>query len=45
LRVLLEFTGDSRFVPCDLLLNLVARGHLCRKSGQGFHVTGTGQSR
>jgi 3-hydroxybutyryl-CoA dehydrogenase len=41
LRVLLEFTGDSRFLPCDLLVNLVAAGHLGRKSGKGFHVAGS----
>jgi 3-hydroxyacyl-CoA dehydrogenase len=37
LHVLLECTGDKRFVPCDLLAGLVRDGHLGRKSGQGFH--------
>lgn len=37
LYVLLECTGDQRFQPCEKLRQLVADGHLGRKSGQGFH--------
>ncbi|MGA4837701.1 3-hydroxyacyl-CoA dehydrogenase family protein [Streptomyces sp. G45] len=37
LDVLLECTGDPRFQPCEKLRQLVADGHLGRKSGQGFH--------
>jgi 3-hydroxybutyryl-CoA dehydrogenase len=37
LDVLLEHTGDDRFVTCPLLTRLVSEGHLGRKSGRGFH--------
>ncbi|UNO43633.1 3-hydroxyacyl-CoA dehydrogenase family protein [Streptomyces sp. MST-110588] len=37
LHVLLETTGDPRFEPCDLLVDLVRRGECGRKSGQGFY--------
>ena len=38
LRVLHERTGDPGYQPCQLLLDKVGRGHLGRKTGQGFHV-------
>ncbi|WP_371519844.1 3-hydroxyacyl-CoA dehydrogenase family protein [Kitasatospora sp. NBC_01300] len=41
LDVLLETTGDERFRPCDLLLDLVRRGHFGRKTGLGFYAYGT----
>ncbi|MFI5647221.1 3-hydroxyacyl-CoA dehydrogenase family protein [Kitasatospora sp. NPDC051705] len=41
LDVLLETTGDERYRPCGLLLDLVRRGHLGRKTGLGFHAYGT----
>ncbi|GLZ40297.1 3-hydroxyacyl-CoA dehydrogenase family protein [Actinokineospora sp. NBRC 105648] len=37
LRVLAEHTGDARFTPSDLLVELVESGRLGRKSGHGFH--------
>jgi len=37
LYVLHEHTGDDRFLPCPLLVELVEAGHLGRKSGRGFH--------
>ncbi|WP_079086563.1 3-hydroxyacyl-CoA dehydrogenase family protein [Streptomyces silvensis] len=40
LDVLLECTGDQRFVPCGLLRGMVAEGRLGRKSGNGFHRYG-----
>ncbi|MDH6709592.1 3-hydroxybutyryl-CoA dehydrogenase [Kitasatospora sp. MAA19] len=40
LDVLLETTGDERYRPCELLLDLVRRGHLGRKTGLGFHAYG-----
>ncbi|MEU8783824.1 3-hydroxyacyl-CoA dehydrogenase family protein [Streptomyces sp. NPDC048637] len=40
LYVLLETTGDARYEPCSLLLELVRKGHRGRKSGRGFHVYG-----
>ncbi|WNV85206.1 3-hydroxyacyl-CoA dehydrogenase family protein [Umezawaea sp. Da 62-37] len=37
LLVLVAETGDPRFRPCVLLVDLVAEGRLGRKSGHGFH--------
>lgn len=38
LVVLLEHTGDARFTPSPLLVDLVAAGHVGRKAGRGFHA-------
>jgi 3-hydroxybutyryl-CoA dehydrogenase len=37
LYVLREHTGDDRFTPTQLLLEIVEAGHLGRKAGRGFH--------
>jgi 3-hydroxybutyryl-CoA dehydrogenase len=37
LDVLREQTGDNRFTPCQLLVDLVRVGRTGRKSGCGFH--------
>ncbi|MDT0436494.1 MULTISPECIES: 3-hydroxyacyl-CoA dehydrogenase family protein [Streptomyces] len=38
LRVLHDRTGDEGSRPCALLLEMVAAGHLGRKSGRGFYT-------
>ncbi len=35
-----ERTGDEHFRPCALLTRMVEKGHLGRKSGQGFYEYG-----
>ncbi|AXB43304.1 3-hydroxyacyl-CoA dehydrogenase family protein [Amycolatopsis albispora] len=37
LGVLAECTGEPRFTPDERLLELIAAGHLGRKTGRGFH--------
>jgi 3-hydroxybutyryl-CoA dehydrogenase len=37
MRVLQLGFGDDKYRPCPLLVNLVAAGHLGRKSGRGFY--------
>ena len=37
LRVLQEGIGDDKYRPCPLLVNMVAAGHLGKKSGEGFY--------
>jgi methoxymalonate biosynthesis protein len=37
LRVLRDRTGDPGYEPCQLLVELVGRGDLGRKSGRGFY--------
>lgn len=37
LNVLREYTGDPRFEPCPLLVDLVCAGRTGRKSGSGFY--------
>ena len=37
LRVLHEGFGNPKFAPCPLLVNMVAAGHLGKKSGRGFY--------
>jgi 3-hydroxybutyryl-CoA dehydrogenase len=37
LKVLHEGLGKSHYVPCPLLTNMVAAGHLGVKSGEGFY--------
>lgn len=37
LVVLRDHTGDDRFAPCRLLVDLVGAGHVGRKAGRGFH--------
>lgn len=37
LKVLHDHTGDARFTPCPLLLELVASGRTGRKRSAGFH--------
>ena len=38
LEVLYEGFGNPKYAPCPLLKNMVAAGHLGRKSGQGFYT-------
>lgn len=38
LEVLLAERDDLKFTPCPLLVEMVRRGHLGRKSGKGFHT-------
>lgn len=38
MNVLYEGFHDSKYRPCPLLKQMVAAGHLGRKSGQGFYV-------
>ncbi len=38
IEILHESFGDGRYRPCPLLRQLVAAGHLGRKSGQGFYT-------
>lgn len=40
LTVLRECTGDDRYVPPRMLVDLVRNGHCGRKSGKGFHDHG-----
>lgn len=37
MEVLHDGLGDSKYRPCPLLRNMVAAGHLGRKSGKGFY--------
>jgi 3-hydroxybutyryl-CoA dehydrogenase len=37
MEVLHKGIGDSKYRPCPLLRNMVAAGHLGRKSGKGFY--------
>jgi 3-hydroxybutyryl-CoA dehydrogenase len=37
LIVLRDHTGDDRFTPCRLLVELVGAGQVGRKAGRGFH--------
>jgi 3-hydroxybutyryl-CoA dehydrogenase len=37
MEVLHKGLGDSKYRPCPLLRNMVAAGHLGRKSGRGFY--------
>lgn len=37
LEALRDLTGEARFEPCPLLRELLAKGHLGRKSGRGFY--------
>jgi 3-hydroxybutyryl-CoA dehydrogenase len=37
LKVLYEGFGNPKYAPCPLLVNMVAAGHLGRKSGKGFY--------
>ena len=38
LAVLRDITGDARFEPRPLLVELTEQGHLGRKTGRGFHT-------
>ena len=38
LEVLYEGFGNPKYAPCPLLRNMVAAGHLGRKSGKGFYT-------
>ena len=38
LEVLYEGFGNPKYAPCPLLKNMVAAGHLGRKSGRGFYT-------
>ena len=38
LEVLYEGFGNPKYAPCPLLKNMVAAGHLGRKSGKGFYA-------
>lgn len=40
LTALYERTGEERFRPCELLLEIVDKGRLGRKTGQGFYEYG-----
>lgn len=37
MQVLHTGSGDPKYRPCPLLINMVTAGHLGRKSGQGFY--------
>jgi 3-hydroxybutyryl-CoA dehydrogenase len=38
MEVLHHGLDDAKYRPCPLLLDMVAAGHLGRKSGQGFYT-------
>lgn len=38
LKVLYEGFGNPKFAPCPLLVNMVAAGHLGKKTGKGFYT-------
>jgi 3-hydroxybutyryl-CoA dehydrogenase len=38
LRVLREHTGDAKFEPCQLLIDMVNSGRVGRKSAEGFYT-------
>ena len=37
LKVMHDGLGNPKYAPCPLLKNMVAAGHLGRKSGKGFY--------